>query len=238
MTEEEEYRNAGITKEEAEKKPEGEIKYNYFHWGPFLMHVTLPQEDCQILLDEGARCRKNKKLDFRHKLAGHIKDEFAIDDPVKIAEILKKYFEAYAIGYNQWRGEGSVKPNFKLTALWINYMKPGEFNPPHDHSGDLSFVIYPSVPQEIIDECKAFKGPMRGPGGVSWMYGEGNRQCISAVHQLPKTGDMYIFPAMLKHWVFPFKSDVERISVSGNVLFDVDSRINYVGDPARDKNKK
>ena len=49
---------------------------------------------------------------------------------------------------------------------------------------------------------------------------------------------MYIFPAMLKHWVFPFKSDVERISVSGNVLFDVDSRINYVGDPARDKNKK
>lgn len=34
-------------------------------------------------------------------------------------------------------------------------MKANEFNPPHDHSGDLSFVLYPSVPQEIIDECKA-----------------------------------------------------------------------------------
>jgi hypothetical protein len=28
---------------------------------------------------------------------------------------------------------------------------------------------------------------------------------------------MYIFPAWLKHWVFPFKSKCTRISVSGNV---------------------
>ena len=28
---------------------------------------------------------------------------------------------------------------------------------------------------------------------------------------------MFIFPAELKHWVFPFKSDCTRISVSGNV---------------------
>ena len=28
---------------------------------------------------------------------------------------------------------------------------------------------------------------------------------------------MFIFPASLKHWVFPFKSNCVRISVSGNV---------------------
>ena len=28
---------------------------------------------------------------------------------------------------------------------------------------------------------------------------------------------MFIFPAGLKHWVFPFKSDCTRVSVSGNV---------------------
>ena len=27
---------------------------------------------------------------------------------------------------------------------------------------------------------------------------------------------MFIFPAWLKHWVAPFKSDCTRISVSGN----------------------
>ena len=219
-------------------KEKGEVKYNYFHWGPFLMHTNVPKKECQIFLDEGKRCRKNKKLDFRHKLAGHIKEEYALDNPVKLAPVLQKYFEAYTIGYNQWRGAGSIQPNFKLTALWINYMKANEFNPPHDHSGDLSFVLYPSVPQDIINECKAFTGTMRGPGGIAWFYGEGNRQCISAVNQLPESGDLYIFPATLKHWVFPFKSKVERVSVSGNVLFDVDSRMNYVGDPVRDVKHK
>jgi len=28
---------------------------------------------------------------------------------------------------------------------------------------------------------------------------------------------MYIFPAWLKHWVYPFQSHCTRISVSGNV---------------------
>ena len=113
--------------------------------------------------------------------------------------------------------------------MWINYMKAGDFNPPHSHGADLSFVAFPDVPKEIIEECGEFKGTMRGPGGVSWLYGDGNRQCITVVHRLPETRDLFIFPAFLKHWVFPFKSDVERISVSGNVLFDQDSRMNYLG---------
>ena len=33
----------------------------------------------------------------------------------------------------------------------------------------------------------------------------------------PEEGDMFVFPAWLKHWVSPFKSDCVRISVSGNV---------------------
>ena len=142
---------------------------------------------------------------------------------------LKNYFNAYASGYNKWRGEGSLKPNFTLTALWINYMKANEFNPPHNHGADLSFVLYPDVPEEITQENKDFKGTMRGPGGISWIYGQGNRQCISVVHRMPVTRDLFIFPASLEHWVFPFKSNVERVSVSGNILFDQDSRMDYLG---------
>ena len=32
----------------------------------------------------------------------------------------------------------------------------------------------------------------------------------------PKVGDMFIFPAWLKHWGRPFSSDCVRVSVSGN----------------------
>jgi hypothetical protein len=208
--------------------PEENIKYSYFHWGPFLFHTQVTQEECDKVIEEGKKCRR-KSNDYRAKLAGHLSEEYTFTDAEVIAVWLKKYFNAYAVGYNTWRGEGSMKPNFQLTALWINYMKANEFNPPHEHAADLSFVLYPAVPKEITQENKDFKGTMRGPGGVSWLYGDGNRQCITVVHRLPETRDLFIFPAFLKHWVFPFKSDVERISVSGNVLFDQDSRMNYLG---------
>ena len=37
---------------------------------------------------------------------------------------------------------------------------------------------------------------------------------------IPKTGDMYIFPATLKHYVYPYSSEVERVTMSFN-LFDI-----------------
>ena len=35
--------------------------------------------------------------------------------------------------------------------------------------------------------------------------------------KFPEEGDMFIFPAWLKHWVSPFNTDCVRVSVSGNV---------------------
>ena len=32
-----------------------------------------------------------------------------------------------------------------------------------------------------------------------------------------RTGDFFMFPALLQHWVLPFKSKCTRISVSGNL---------------------
>ena len=216
-----------ITPSDSSTKIE-DIKYSYFHWGPFLFHTEITQEECGIIIEEGKKCRR-KSNDYRAKLAGHLSEEYKLENAERIAGWLKNYFNAYATGYNKWRGEGSMKPNFTLTSLWINYMKANEFNPPHDHGSDLSFILYPDVPAELTQENKDFKGTMRGPGGVCWLYGEGNRQCISVVHRMPATKDLFIFPASLKHWVFPFKSNVERVSVSGNILFDQDSRMEYLG---------
>ena len=221
-------RNTSITTQSASSTKTEDIKYSYFHWGPFLFHTEITQEECDIIIEEGKKCRR-KSNDYRAKLAGHLSEEYKLENAERIAGWLKNYFNAYATGYNKWRGEGSMKPNFTLTSLWINYMKANEFNPPHDHGSDLSFILYPDVPAELTQENKDFKGTMRGPGGVCWLYGEGNRQCISVVHRMPATKDLFIFPASLKHWVFPFKSNVERVSVSGNILFDQDSRMEYLG---------
>ena len=101
-------------------------------------------------------------------------------------------------------------------------MKKNEFNPPHDHSDALSFVIFLKVPEEIIEEQKNYKGNSGGPGSLGFIYGEGNRQAITYQSITPRERDMFIFPAWVKHYVAPFYSDVTRISVSGNIATSVD----------------
>jgi len=199
-----------------------QLEYKYYNWGPFLLQTKIKPEECQIILEEGKKCRVESN-DYRHKLAGHLAEEYRFTDLEKM-DWLKKYFIMYAESYDRWLGapKKAVKPyHLALESLWINYMQAGDFNPPHKHATDISFVIYPSMPEKIIEENKAFKGrrnPGGGPGSITWIYGEGFDQYISVVNSLPKTGDLFFFPATLQHWVFPFKSKVERISVSGNII--------------------
>jgi hypothetical protein len=196
-----------------------DISYRYYHWGPFLYHSKISPAECKMIIKEGKKCR-NKSHDYRAKLAGHLLEEYKLKNPQAITQWFKKYLVTYVDGYNKWRGKG-YKPmaNLYVNIYWINYMKGNDFNPPHVHDGDLSFVIYPKMPQEIIKENKRFKGTGQGPGGIQWFYGEGDGQYVDTVSMMPRTGDLFIFPATLKHWVLPFKSKVERVSVSGNILF-------------------
>ena len=203
------------------------INYFYYHWGPCLLRMTVTPEECKSVLKQGKLSRKKRSNRHNKKLAGHIKEEYLIENPQSINEWLKRYVGAYSIAYNKWRGGGTLRSEYKLLTLWINYMKAGEFNPPHDHSGDLSFVLYPYVPEALIKECKAFEGTMRGPGGICWLYGKASHLGIDVVHHMPQTGDLFIFPANLHHWVYPFKSKIERPSLSGNILLDQDSRLTY-----------
>ena len=200
--------------------------YTYYHWGPLLFRCRIKPDECQKLLEEGKKCRK-KSNDYRSKLAGHLAEEYRLTDMKSMVEWFNKYLKAYINALKKWRGTSD--PNYKspsnlhLESVWINYMKNNDFNPPHIHDGDLSFVIYPSIPKEITKENKAFIGKRNkggGPGGITFLYGEEVKHCVSAVDHVPATGDLFIFPATLKHWVFPFRSTVERISVSGNVFFN------------------
>ena len=207
--------------------PPDKINYFFYHWGPFLLHMTVTSAECKRVLKEGQLARKKRSNKHNKNLAGHIKEEYVIKHSQSINQWLKRYMEVYCTAYNQWKGKGSLKFGYKVLSLWINYMKAGEFNPPHEHSGDLSFVLYPYVPPALITECKSFEGTQRGPGGVSWLYGKGSHLGIDVVNHMPQTGDLFIFPANLQHWVFPFKSKIERPSLSGNILFDQDSRLTY-----------
>ena len=100
-------------------------------------------------------------------------------------------------------------------------MRSGDFNPLHTHGYDLSFVTYLSVPQEIHLENNEYEGLSAGPGSISFNFTQSAnpKWATTEKHYIPKTGDLFIFPALLQHWVAPFKSNVTRISVSGNITF-------------------
>ena len=198
------------------EKEKDQIEVRTFNWGPCLISLKIRDDFKKILLDEAA---KNEQ-DFSSKLAGQIRKETGYSDESrdKIVPYLAPYLGVYDQMFQKYQAKNyEKKPEYTLTALWANFQRQYEFNPPHDHDGKLSFVIYLSIPDKLKEENEAYKGKSCGPGGIQFMYGEGPRDAVTYMSYFPQENDMFIFPAWLKHWVSPYKSDVVRVSVSGNV---------------------
>jgi hypothetical protein len=197
------------------KKVEKQIPVTTFNWGPCLIKLNIEEEYRKLFLEES----KNNTEDYRNKLAGIIDHEtgYNAKSKEKLLPILSMYLGVYDQMFEKFTQKPYEKrPEYVMSALWINHQKSGEYNPPHDHDGKLSFVIYLQIPDELKKENQAYEGKSCGPGGIQFVYGDGPRECVSIQTFFPEEGEMFIFPAWLKHWVAPFKSDCTRISVSGN----------------------
>ena len=192
-----------------------QIPISIFNWGPCVVKLKIKEEFRKLLLEEA----KNNTEDYTTKLAGILNKEtgYSVESKNKILPQLSQYIGVYDQAFQTYANKPYSKaPEYVLSALWINYQQPNDFNPPHDHDGKLSFVIYLSIPDKLKEENKNYKGKSCGPGGIQFIYGNGPRDCITYQSFVPEQGDMVIFPAWLKHWVAPYRSDCVRISVSGN----------------------
>ena len=99
-------------------------------------------------------------------------------------------------------------------------MKAGEWNPAHNHTGDISCVTYLQVPDVIKEENNSNESSNKSntpsAGKLEFQYGDNIGYCNTGLMFAPEEKDIYIFPAKLLHLVYPFKSKTERISVSVN----------------------
>ena len=216
-----------------------QVEIKIFNWGPCVIKCKIKPEYAKVLLDEA----KSNSVDFRSKLAGQIDVETSYSEEARseAVKFLSHYFGVYDQAYQSYTEKAYDKrPEYVLSALWINYQKQHEFNPPHDHDGKLSFVIYLKIPEELKKENKEYKGRSCGPGGIQFLYGDGTTECVTYMSYFPEELDMFIFPAWLKHWVSPFKSDCTRISVSGNVhdSAPLNNIKNFAPEYLKDKAKK
>ncbi len=194
------------------------IEYNFLHWGPFVTQYKLLTKEIEDLnkIEEGE--------EFNRGLAGHLIDEYELSKE-KVFEIIEPYLQSYIQGFWDYR-KVHLAHGFTLTSAWINRQKKYEFNPPHTHDEDLSFVIYTKIPEGLEKECRESVSNSPGPGCIVFDFNMptsrgGNKMFLQTHAHLPSVGDMFIFPAGLPHWVYPFvKTEGERVSISGNIKFN------------------
>lgn len=195
----------------------------YFQWGPFVANYKIEDDTVKELLKRG---RKEKASSANKRLAGLLTDQRLYSEDTM--QYFIKWFEPYYQDYisrnvNYATGQKYDKSihssSFSLIELWVNFMKEKEYNPVHTHSGHLSWVIFLKTPN-LDEEYKNFEGTGHGPGVLSFFYGENSEWAISSYKYKPVVGEMWIFPAKVKHGVVPYSTKGERISVSGNLFLN------------------
>lgn len=209
-----------------------------YPFSPPIFQTEVDENFTKQLLEEGRKLTK-KDDDYNNKLAGNLKygrsyiykEEFTN----KAEAYLKTYVERFFVGienhFDPTRQAGMVEKimnvtkgrsnhtqgTLKLDTLWINFSQKHDFNPPHTHSGVLSFVIFCKVNPEMF-KVQADSNTKRA-GEIIFSFGDSISPLMSSEYPVkPYENLMFIFPNNLKHYVPSYWIDDERISVSGNFV--------------------
>ena len=214
----------------------------YFPFGPPIGHATLPKE---LVNDFNKGCDdivKDKKLlkssDHSHALVGQVEQELLIPADIinKWGKWLGTQVRAYVSGYfNQFnipeqniltaskeqasQAVDRIQTNVK--SAWYIRSFAGYYNPIHTHTEcELTCVGFLKVPDFSNERKKTPHG--KGSNGVlEVLNNTGSADNLSfendSIGFTPKVGNWYLFPANLRHAVYPFKCDGERRSFSINM---------------------
>jgi len=197
-----------------------------------VLSAVFSDEELAPLKEEILEIQNNFSQGEKHNshLAGNIRKEFVL---TKSKDHVNKLLEPFLLQYEEsfgHIGSVSVSNNDQLLGLdrmWVNFQEKHEFNPVHNHTGVISFVIWIDIPYNISDEKTQSPGAEsnRPIAGHFTFYYTNSLGKICQQH-IPADSSMnnyfLLFPAELNHSVSPFyTSDKHRISVSGNYSFQV-----------------
>lgn len=195
-------------------------------FGPDIGHFTLDSELNQRLLDCCLSLQDDESKKFNQHLVGLIGKEFNILDNIGadllsvIQTSVHTYLTQSSSIFSKYVAPFS-KFDLKCTSSWCNIQAAGEHNPIHTHPmDDIVCVIFPQV--DIDTKFKKYDTNTDSIPGSLVFHNQSSdsRFGVDSYAVTPKTGDMYIFPAGLAHYTYPFyKESDKRISVSCNFAF-------------------
>lgn len=199
------------------------MSYDIFRpFGPKLYkstfeHIEMLEELCNEM---------RGKMDMRNKLAGNLHEEWLLFLKDGTHELLLEELMNHCATWelsNRGLGEevrDGLIQKFELQNMWVNYQHTYDWNPPHNHGGDCSFVIYIDNPVDLEkeDEYGNQRGNTPTSGMIQFRYGEQFSRSQQLYDFTPQRGDIIMFPNWLEHQVFPFmQPDIVRVSVAGNI---------------------
>ena len=163
---------------------------------------------------------KSKELDYGHKLAGNVNQEFRISQEHAKTSGWLNFLGNVAQGYVK-QSIGQKITKFNIIETWVVRQFSNEYNPTHWHSGHLSGVGYLKVPSSY-GETKQKSKTVNLNGNLQLIHGSQQFLSKSLWNIKPELGDFYMFPNYLMHSVFPFTgTDQERRSISFNAVVDL-----------------
>ena len=215
----------------------------YFPFGPPIGHVKLPDElvnDLNKGCDDIVKDKElSKSQDWSHQLVGQVEQELLIPKNIinkwgkwfgtQVRAYVSGYFDQFAIPEQNiliaskeqtLQAVNKVQTNVK--SAWYIRSFAGDYNPLHTHTDcELTCVGFLKVP-DLSGERKKTPYSRGGSNGVLEILS--NSGCTDnlfyendVVGLYPKVGNWYVFPANLRHAVYPFKCDGERRSFSINM---------------------
>ena len=188
-----------------------------------IMESTVPDKFLDIVNDTADKVLDSEtasvEWDWSHMLVGKVHKEVQI--PVRKKEHREFLFTTMKIAcvdylkesiknntsYGWKKIANNTEPtidNIHLTHSWVVSQYAGEYNPWHHHTGDFSAVE------------EDFKDHYPANGLIEFMFGESQEFRSDNLKFKPELGKLLVFPSWLRHFVYPFKCEGERRSMSFN----------------------
>ena len=159
---------------------------------------------------------KGKHLSNGDYLAGNVTQEFSLEENfVKDSGWLN--FLNVVLSHALKTMTGQEMEKITVSATWIVRQFQHEYNPLHNHKGDISGVAYLKVPKNLGDTVQKKKQTGNKNGKIIFAHGSTQFLSKALVGFTPVVGDFYLFPSYLLHLVYPYyDTQEERRSVSFN----------------------
>ena len=151
-----------------------------------------------------------------------------------LSPIVSELVESYKVTHKELTDEyeqevqKAIRPRYNFDSYtvdvpWVNITEKYMYNPPHNHQGVYSWVIFHDIPYSLEEERKDYRISMSNqpyPGCFYFIHPthSGHTYIQNIEIDYRSNGHMILFPARIYHGVHPYYStDKPRISLAGNV---------------------